>query len=216
MTIALFSPRVLQQAHDRLWARLSPEQIQERVRNQLCQAALPLGYRRCTFDTLDPGQDPEAHRVCRVYAEQGEYQGRKGLILAGTPGNGKTSLAIALLRRTVEQTRGRYSVRFWNVPAGLAQLRQQIDTPDPQADSILSLTHNRLLVLDDLGKQKMSEWVGEQFYLLLNTLCAQGKQVVITTNLALPQLFQRLDPALVSRLNNLCQPVALKGADRRR
>ncbi len=36
----------------------------------------------------------------------------------GTPGNGKTSLAVAILRRTVEQTQGRYSVRFWNVPTG--------------------------------------------------------------------------------------------------
>ncbi|MBI2506480.1 MAG: ATP-binding protein [Candidatus Latescibacteria bacterium] len=215
MTVAVFPPALLRQAHDRLWARLSPEQIQERIHNQLCQANLSLGYQRCTFDTLDPSQDPEAFQVCRAYAEQGQYQGRKGLILAGTPGNGKTSLAVAILRRTVEQTQGRYSVRFWNVPAGLAQLRQQIETPDPQADSILSLTHNRLLVLDDLGKQKMSEWVGEQFYLLLNTLCTQEKQVIITTNLALSRLFQRLDPALVSRLTKLCHPVALKGADRR-
>ena len=216
MTIACFSPLFIRQAHDRLWARLSPEEIQERVHHQLRQADLPLGYRRCTFDTLDPSQDPEVFQICRQYAEQGEYQGKKGLILAGTPGNGKTSLAIAILRHTAQRTQGRYGVRFWNVPTGLAQLRRQIDHPDPQADSILSLTHNRLLVLDDLGKQKMSEWVGEQFYLLLNTLCAQGKQVVITTNLAPSRLFQCLDPALVSRLSNLCHPVTLKGADRRR
>jgi len=216
MTVAVFPPALLRQVQDRIWARLSPEQIQERVHNQLCQADLPLAYQRCTFATLDPAQDPEAFQICRDYAEHGEYQGKRGLILAGTPGNGKTSLAIAILRRTVEKNQGRYSARFWNVPTGLAQLRQQIDTPDPQADSILSLTHNRLLVLDDLGKQKMSEWVGEQFYLLLNTLCAQGKQVIITTNLAPSRLFQCLDPALVSRLSNLCHPVTLKGADRRR
>lgn len=215
MTVAVFPPALIRQAHDRLWARLSPEQIQERVHNQLRQAELPLGYQRCTFDTLDPSKDPEAFRICRAYAEEGEYQGKKGLILMGGPGNGKTSLAIAILRHTAQRTQGRYGVRFWNVPAGLAQLRQSIETPDPQADSILSLTYNRLLVLDDVGKQKTSEWVSEQFYLLLNTLCAQGKQLLITTNLTPARLHQGLDPALASRLTKLCHQVALKGTDRR-
>jgi DNA replication protein DnaC len=215
MTVAVFSPSLLQKVHDHLWARLSPEQIQERVRNQLCQADLPHSFRRCTFDTLDPSQDPEAFQVCRQYAEDGEYQGKKGLILLGTPGNGKTSLAIAILRHTAQRTQGRYGVRFWNVPAGLAQLRRQIEHPDPQADSILALTHNRLLVLDDVGKQKDTDWVAEQFYLLLNALCTQEKQVVLTTNLTPSRLYQGLDPALASRLSRLCHQVVLKGIDRR-
>ena len=105
--------------------------------------------------------------------------------------------------------------RLAGVETGLAQLRQQIDTPDPQAESILTLTHNRLLVLDDVGKQKDTEWVVEQFYLLLNTLCAQGKQLLITTNRTPARLYQGLDPALASRLTTLCHQVVLKGADRR-
>ncbi|MBI2505030.1 MAG: hypothetical protein HYW07_17565, partial [Candidatus Latescibacteria bacterium] len=52
------------------WARLSPEQIQQRIGAQLQQARIPSLYRTCTFQTLDPSQDPEAFQVCQDYAEQ--------------------------------------------------------------------------------------------------------------------------------------------------
>lgn len=205
--------QTLEQFQARRWARLSPEQIQQHIRFQLLQARIPPLYRACSFQTLDPSQDPEAFRICREYAEEGEYQGKKGLLLMGTPGNGKTSLAVAILRRRVEQTQGRYSVRFWNVPIGLSQVRQTIRDDEPEGETILELTYNRLLVLDDVGKQQRTPWVKEQLYTLLENM--GGKQLILTTNQTPAQLKRTLDPALVSRLRAMCHPVVFKGMDRR-
>lgn len=200
---------------DQYWARLRPEQIAERIQAQIEQARIPSQYRACAFQTLDPTLDPEAFQICQAFAEQGEHEGQKGLLLMGTPGNGKTSLAVAVLRRIVEQTQGRYSVRFWNVPTGLDQVRQAIQEDGPPTDPILDLTHNRLLVIDDVGKQQRTPWVNEQLYKVLENMDTPDKGVVVTTNQTPAQLRQALEPALLSRLLRMCHPVVLQGPDQR-
>ena len=242
---------------------IAEDQTKRRIANQLRRLNLPAHFRRTTFDTLDPSLDPEAYEVCQSYADTGSHLGCPGLLLMGPPGSGKTALAAAILRRTVERTLGRYSVAFWNVPRGLASLRDSFgrgssgttaytlpasaysnmpivndalgdaprtaasdpagagyqsftaSVPDAGPQRLQDLLYHRLLVLDDLGKQRLTEWVAEQFYVLINGLWSSHKQVVITTNLTPAGLKSHLEPALVSRLLGLCHMVPLDGQDLR-
>ena len=204
-----------EQAMQKRWAEMPPERAAAHIQRQLRGAHIPRAFRDCCFDRLDPARGPETHRLCRAYAETGRHGDLLGLLLAGQPGTGKTSLAIAVLRGTVEQQRGRFSARYWNVPQGLDQIRQSFGDDDRPSESVLDIARNRLVVLDDLGKHQMTPWVAAQFYTLIDVLWAECRQAVITTNLSLAALRRALDPAVMSRILGMCALVPVKGQDMR-
>jgi DNA replication protein DnaC len=197
------------------WERQPAPRLQQYIQQRLGEAGLPAAFRDCTFARLDPRLQPEAFPLCQAYAQAGEYQGKKGLLLLGQPGSGKTSLAVAILHHMVDQTRGRCSVQYWNVPRGLSRLRAQVDARAAERESVRDLLHHRLVVLDDLGQPRMTEWVAEQFYQLIDGLWAEERAVVVTTHLTPAELQERLDEAVVSRLLGMCHRVRLQGKDLR-
>ena len=176
-------------------------------------AGIPPMFRKVTFARLDRSRDPQAFAACETYA-QGEE--KRGLLLMGQPGNGKSSLAVAPMRAWIEATEGRQPARFWEVSPGLEAIRRGYRAEGAREDQVSDIAlKNDFLIIDDLGPQKTTDWVVDQFYQLLNALYTHQKHVVITTNLDALQLHEQLDTRLVSRVLGMCRQVVLRGPDRR-
>jgi DNA replication protein DnaC len=148
----------------------------------------------------------------------------KGLYIYGPRGVGKTHLVAALAREIAFEpptdgsgTDNYHFAVFTSVPELLQQIKATFhpDADDTSANILSLYSRAKILILDDLGAEKPSEWVAETLYLLINRRYEDMKQTIITSNLTLSELSQRLDDRIASRIAEMCKVVAMKGKDRR-
>uniref|UniRef100_A0A6M3J8P6 Putative DNA replication initiation protein n=3 Tax=viral metagenome TaxID=1070528 RepID=A0A6M3J8P6_9ZZZZ len=118
------------------------------------------------------------------------------LTFVGEPGRGKTHLALGIGWHWLAQDKG--TVKYWQVSELLDAMRAEFDKP-PETETGAPLPGQfelakgvSLLILDDLGVEKTSEWVADKLDTLVNHRWLEGKCTVFTTNLAPSQLAPRL------------------------
>ena len=150
---------------------------------------------------------------------------RTGLLFIGPPGVGKTHLAVSVLRELIELygVRGRF-VDFTTLLHQIqATFHQQ--SSESKASILAPVIHAEVLVLDELGAQKPTEWTMENLYLIMNTRYTAGRPTIFTTNYRLDSgtersdgaelLTNRISAALVSRLYEMAQALPMNAPDYR-
>ena len=113
------------------------------------------------------------------------------LYLHGSPGNGKTHLAVVTGFRLLESG----GVAFWNMARLYAHLRDCVASDTPKPNLIAPST----LILDDLGKVKATEFVYETLYATLEGRWSEGKTTIFTANHKPGIVADRLTPASLDR-----------------
>ena len=106
-----------------------------------------------------------------------------GFWLLGNTGTGKTSLAMWAAQEALSRD---YTVAIYSTPALLAMIRGSFDgnsEATSYAGVFRRLTEVDLLVLDDLGSEKTSDWVVEQLFALINERYIEERAIAVTANL---------------------------------
>ncbi|PYS99926.1 MAG: DNA replication protein DnaC [Acidobacteria bacterium] len=204
-------------------ARVCSCQRQKASGSSFEKAKLPQRYNQCHFNnytTADPSQ-VKALRLAIQFAN--EYPAiERGLLFTGTVGVGKTHLAVSILKGLYE--RG-FSCLFYEFGALLKEIQDSYNsnTKTSELGVLAPVLNAEVLVLDELGASKPTDWVRDTMAHIINTRYNNKKATIFTTNYADERqndreetLEDRIGVRLRSRLYEMCQTIEVKGPDYRR
>lgn len=153
--------------------------------------------------------------VARRYVENfDEMKDRgKGLLLYGSVGTGKTFIAACIANALIDQGRACLVTNFARL---INELGGMFDGKQKYIDD---LGKYELLVIDDLASERDTEYMGETVQNIIDARYRSGKPLIVTTNLTGDELKAPAEvrkQRIYSRLLEMCVPVEVNGADRRK
>jgi len=178
------------------------------VERRLREAQIPRRFQKKTLENFAKSGAARRHlvenaeRFINVF-NLNDDKLHPGLMMSGPVGCGKSHLGIAILREIIAKG---YSGLYYNSPDLLRDIRATYSADSgPTEDTLLEeVSEVDLLLLDDVGAEKVSGFVLDRFYLIVNKRYEGCKPIIVTTNLDEHELRNRLEDRIVSRLKEMC------------
>jgi DNA replication protein DnaC len=218
-------------------------QLRSRSQSLLAAARIPKRYEHCElgnfeFDGLYRSLAPARMAACKFVEEY--PVDKAGLLFVGEAGVGKTHLAAGIAKALIHE-KGIECI-FYDYAELLKQIQDSYN-PDVQTTELGLLRpafETEILVLDDLGSVRPTEWRWDTIRLILNTRYNESRTTIITTNFAdkpaagtsdpdVPRrtesfataqaaarkdtLGDRIGERMRSRLHEMCRVVRVEGTD---
>ncbi|HLA65204.1 MAG TPA: hypothetical protein VK600_01330 [Candidatus Saccharimonadales bacterium] len=213
-----------------LLAAIDGARLETEVTRRLAGAGVPMRFQDRRLATFTPR--PGTNRALQLATAAARRVMAHSLVLVGPPGTGKTHLAVGILAGRLAEWLSSYPVEtrtlddgslavrpslrvgFLGVPKLLDTLRYRIGRDDP--DPLPGWATADLLVLDDLGREKQTDWALERLYVLVNERYEGLRPTIVTSNLSPDELSAAGHDAIISRLTEGGKLVLLSADDHRR
>ena len=169
----------------------------------------------CTFDRVIAPDRQEVIIAKNFVKNLKELsKDNNGLIFHGNVGTGKTYLAACIANKIIEDYQIRVKMR--NIPQIINDIEKGGFDIDKN-DYYRKLSSVSLLILDDFGIERNTEYVNEMVYQIINTRYESKKPTIISTNIPLGLIMEGSNDIdkerIYSRLREMCIPVKIAGKD---
>jgi DNA replication protein DnaC len=190
-----------------------------RRRQRITAANIPRRYLMCriaNFHSRDNASVINAKRQVQEFVDMWPLRrDGRGLLLAGGCGVGKTHLAVATLLEIINAGKDG-KLLFSNFQELIQEIQASFD-PESAVDKseiLRPLIQADLLVLDELGSQKPSNFVQDILYFIINSRYNDMRTTIFTTN-TIRDLNDRIGDRLRSRLYEMTSTVEMSATDYR-
>lgn len=185
----------------------------DRVKELAAYSLVDERFHESTFDhfTASTPEDRRVLRICRNYVEHFDEMlaNNAGLIFYGSPGTGKTFAASCIANALMER---RVPVLVTSIVRLTANM-----FGDDLNELLFRMNTARLLVLDDFGAERNTEFKAEQIFTVIDARYAAKKPMIITTNLT--DFKTETDvrrKRVYDRIFEVCTPIKMDGESKRR
>ena len=182
-----------------------------RHNERVLEAMIPKLWKETTFDNSDPSINRMAFSHCLTYAQTFNPATSKSLYLfSRNNGTGKTHLAVCIANYVVRERACR--VRFQKARDLMLDIRKTYSDQGTESEAGIynKVLGYDLLILDDVGVDRPSEWLWATYWTVVDRRMEAGLPMVVTANYSLniPEkdvcLSDRIGPGAVSRLRQIC------------
>ena len=166
---------------------------------------------------IDDKRNDRLSQAIRTYSDRWDEMREQniGLLLYGPVGTGKSFYAACIANALIDREKP-VSVLMTSLSRIINAVQATFDDKQEYIDRIVSYP---LLILDDVGTERTTEYALEQVYNIIDARYRTGKPLIVTTNTPIEKIKSPETLAqqrIYSRLLEMCQPVKVDGTDRRR
>ncbi len=204
-----------QEAFEAERAERRKRQLEADTRGSRSASGITAKLLQCRFENYTvTAENEKAYRVCRKYADSFDAMLKKnqGLLLWGGVGTGKTYSAACIANALLD-------VGIPVIMTSFVTLLGASKGFDIDMKMIDNLNQAKLLIIDDLGAERSTDFALEKVYSIIDSRYIAGLPMILTTNLDLSVMQQCTDiryKRVYERILEVCYPVKIGGQSRRK
>jgi len=143
-----------------------------------------------------------------------------GFLISGPAGTGKSHLGFAVLNYALDQfvaddENGNAGMTHMPAYVSVSEMLAEMRAKQGTSEIPWRTTSRYLVMFDDLGTESITDWSRDVLFRIFDLRLNQKLPTIVTTNLSLSELKERLHERVISRILGNCVPLTLKGKDRR-
>lgn len=205
--------------------RKNEERRKEKIKSLFGNSGMSQRALNCSLENYQPSfQNADALKVCNEYINDFDLisrSGRNGLFICGECGVGKSHLAFAVANELIKKGNSVIAMTMIDL---LLKIKSSygFGVDNASEERILKIYEDcSLLIIDDLGKEKPTDWVLQMIYSIIDRRYNALKPIIVTTNFTAGELIKRfgdnsIGNAIVDRLFETCQYVPIGGESYRK